>query len=56
MDTVGAGDAFSAVIAVARLRHMPLPLALPIACEVGAFAVTQHGAQATLPDHLRKAF
>jgi fructokinase len=55
-DAVGAGDAFSAVMAVARLRQVPLSQALPIACEVGAFVVTQHGAQATLPEHLCKAF
>jgi fructokinase len=55
VDAVGAGDAFSATIAAAALREMPLNEALPIACEVGAFVVTQRGAQAQLPVALRQA-
>jgi fructokinase len=56
VDAVGAGDAFSAAMAAAAIRGVPLDRALPVACEVGAFVVTRHGAQAALPDTLRQAF
>ena len=56
VDTVGAGDAFSAAIAAATVRRVPLEQALPVACEAGAFVVTQRGAQASLPEALRLAF
>ena len=56
VDAVGAGDAFSAVIAIARIRQTPLQQALQFACTVGAFVVTQHGAQAVLPAYLTSAF
>ena len=56
IDAVGAGDAFSATIAVAAIRGVELEQALPIACEVGAYVVTVRGAQTTLPAHLTSAF
>jgi len=55
VDAVGAGDAFSAVIAVAELRRLPLQHAMKVACDVGAFVVTQRGALASLPEHLSNA-
>jgi fructokinase len=49
VDAVGAGDAFSAAMAAAAIRGVPLDRALQVACEVGAFVVTVRGAQTTLP-------
>lgn len=54
VDTVGAGDAFSAAIAAAAIYGVPLEQALPFANEVGAFVVGQRGAQAELPEQLRR--
>lgn len=56
VDTVGAGDAFSAVIAAAQLSAIPLDRVLGLACEVGAYVVTQRGAQTQLPTSLITAF
>jgi fructokinase len=55
VDAVGAGDAFSAVMAAAAIRGYPLDRALQVACEVGAYVVTVRGAQTTLPASLRDA-
>jgi fructokinase len=55
VDAVGAGDAFSAVMAAAAIRGVPLERALPLANEVGAFVVGRRGAQAELPVELRRA-
>jgi fructokinase len=55
VDAVGAGDAFSAVMAAAAIRGYPLAQALQVACEVGAYVVTVRGAQTQLPESLRHA-
>ncbi|MFD8151653.1 ribokinase [Streptomyces sp. NPDC059720] len=49
VDTVGAGDAFSAQLALDLGRREPLPRALRRACAAGALATTRRGAQDALP-------
>ena len=49
VDTTAAGDAFNAGLAVAQARGDDLELAVRYACAVGALAVTQYGAQPSLP-------
>ena len=55
-DTVGAGDAFCAVIAAAAVHGVDLARALPVACDAGAFVAARRGAQIELPAELRAAF
>jgi fructokinase len=55
IDAVGAGDAFSAVMAAAAICGYPLAHALQVACEVGAYVVTVRGAQTTLPEAFTSA-
>ncbi len=56
VDTVGAGDAFSAAWAAAVLLELKPAHALDLACAAGAAAVRQPGAQITLPDEVVGAF
>lgn len=49
VDTVGAGDTFTAAIAVALLERMPMPEALAWSCAAAALATTRHGAQPAIP-------
>ena len=49
VDTVGAGDAFNAALAVALADGMPLPEAARRACAAASIAVTRPGAQGALP-------
>ena len=49
IDTVGAGDAFVATLAVSLLEDLDLELALRRACAAGALATTKAGAQPSLP-------
>ena len=49
IDTVGAGDAFVATLAVSLLEDMHLQPALERACAAGALATTRLGAQPSLP-------
>jgi ribokinase len=49
VDTVGAGDAFCAALAVALGSGIPIPDALRRACAAGAIATTRAGAQSALP-------
>jgi ribokinase len=49
VDSVGAGDAFVAALAVAVAAGIPPPDAVRLACAVGATAVTRPGAQDALP-------
>jgi ribokinase len=49
IDTVGAGDAFNAGLAVALAEGQPLQQAIRFACAVGAISVTRHGAAASMP-------
>lgn len=51
-DTVGAGDAFTAVVAVALARRVPLSAAAAPAAALAAFVVSQPGATPAIPDEL----
>ena len=53
VDTVGAGDAFSAVLAAGVTRGADVRHTLRSACEVGTFVVQHRGAQVQLPEDLR---
>lgn len=48
-DAVGAGDAFSAVLAIAVSRHLPLQKAAAPAAALAAFVVSQSGATPEIP-------
>ena len=50
VDTVGAGDAFTAAFVSALLHAGDIPAAHQLAVEVAAFVCTQHGAMPELPD------
>ncbi len=54
VDTVAAGDAFNAGLAVALANGLSLRQAVTWGAAAGALAVTQAGAQPSLPD--RKTF
>jgi ribokinase len=49
VDTVGAGDAFTAALTVALVEGLEPPEALRFACAAGAAAATRAGAQPSLP-------
>ena len=49
VDTVGAGDAFTAALTVALVEGMDPAAALQFACTAGAVAATRAGAQPSLP-------
>lgn len=49
VDTVGAGDAFTAALTVALVEGQEPPEALRFACAAGAAAATRPGAQPSLP-------
>jgi ribokinase len=49
IDTVGAGDAFVATLAVSLIEDLGLEAALKRACAAGALATTRPGAQPSLP-------
>ncbi|MBY0565442.1 MAG: ribokinase [Hyphomonadaceae bacterium] len=48
-DTTGAGDTFSAALALALVEGQPPDAALVFACVAGALATTQDGAQPAMP-------
>ena len=50
VDTVGAGDAFTGVLAAMLDGGQPLPFALAAATTAGSLACTREGAQQSLPD------
>lgn len=54
VDTVGAGDALTAVLAVARARGITLQASAPLAAEVSAYVVSQPGATPGWPEALAK--
>jgi fructokinase len=56
VDTVGAGDSYTATLALGLLHHAPLAEIGQKACEVAAFVCGQPGATPELPDHLRRPF
>lgn len=53
VDTVGAGDAFTGVLAVGLLAGLPLPGVHRHAAQVAAYVCTQQGATPLLPRELR---
>ncbi len=56
VDTVGAGDAFTAALAIGLLRGRELPEIQRIATEVAGHVCSRPGATPPLPGHLRAAF
>ena len=56
VDTIGAGDAFSAALAAGVIRGAPPRDVLRAACRTGAAAVEGSGALVNLPSELRNAF
>jgi fructokinase len=55
VDTVGAGDAFTAALVIDFLAGLPLANVNAHANAVASFVCLQPGAVAVLPDHLRNA-
>ena len=55
-DTVGAGDAFNAALAVGLASGMALKEIHELANDLASFVCTQSGATPTLPDHLVRRF
>ena len=52
VDTVGAGDCFTAWLAVGIAEQLPLGKAIPRALKAASFAVTRNGAQSAMPTKL----
>ena len=55
VDTVGAGDAFTAAVVIDFLAGLPLAEINAHANAVASFVCSQPGAVAALPDYLRNA-
>jgi fructokinase len=56
LDTVGAGDAFTAALTMGRLGRMKLEHLHALAAELAGYVCTQAGATPPLPDRFRAAF
>lgn len=56
VDTVGAGDAFTAALVMGLLREMSLIKIHQLASEVAGFVCSYPGATPTLPERLREKF
>ncbi len=56
VDTVGAGDAFSAALASGVILGADLKYTLQVACKVGTYVVQRRGAQIQLAKELHGAF
>ena len=56
VDTVGAGDSFTAALVIGLLRQLPLPAITRHACAIASFVCSQAGATPTLPAALREPF
>ena len=54
VDTVGAGDSFTAVLVIGLLDGLPLPTINAWGNRVAAFVASQSGATPHLPDSLRR--
>ena len=54
VDTVGAGDAFTATMTLGVLRGTPTDDIVRLACEVAAFVCSQTGATPPIPNHLAR--
>lgn len=54
VDTVGAGDAFTAVVALGWHRHMPLEAIHQLAVAVASYVCTQPGATPPLPERFHQ--
>lgn len=55
-DTVGAGDSFTATLALGLYRGIKLEIAHELATEVSAYVCSQRGAMVSLPIELKQAF
>ena len=56
VDAVGAGDAFSGVLAASALLETDPQQALELACAAGTSAVQHRGAHCPMPDAVKAAF
>ncbi|MDD6318661.1 MAG: carbohydrate kinase [Succinatimonas hippei] len=54
-DTVGAGDAFTAVLTCSLVKGLPLELSHALASKAAAAVCSQHGAMVALPDEVTSA-
>jgi fructokinase len=54
VDTVGAGDAFTATLLLGLARGFPTAEAAELATEIAAYVCTQSGATPRIPDALRR--
>ena len=52
VDTIGAGDAFTAAVAVGLLRKLPLPRINDAANRLASYVCTQRGATPIIPPDL----
>jgi len=52
VDTVGAGDSFTAILIAGILKNKPLPVIHTMATELSAFICTQKGATPVIPDNI----
>ncbi|MFV0265826.1 MAG: carbohydrate kinase family protein [Draconibacterium sp.] len=55
-DTVGAGDSFTATLAMGLLKKWPINKVHQLAVEVSAYVCTQKGAMPLLPEAITKVF
>jgi fructokinase len=53
IDTVGAGDSFTAAMGIGLLKDLPLKKIHEQATNLSAYVCTQNGAMPTLPDNIR---
>lgn len=56
VDTVGAGDSFTAALAMGLLGHLPLERIHQIAVELAAYVCAHPGATPVIPEHFRRDF
>jgi fructokinase len=56
VDSIGAGDAFTAAVAVGLLRRFPLERLLDCANRLAAYVCTQPGAMPVVPEEIKNIF